>query len=307
MGLKFDVVSTAGAGALLGLMYLAPKDGNPVANLQGLIDMGISDPIYDVFPVNYKVFNKPGALADLYRKMLGMNPLMQQLMNWPAHDPYTQWLKDGAELALASACPTDLNPASKGLCAHVPFAEQIIDFARIPAIEPAFYVNAYNLTQRRMENWGQDEIDTLRLQAALSFPFLYPPTQVGEDFYIEGAAIDCLNFKGLMENHPDLEEIVVFDILGAERLLRAPKDLYDAWVMSIITPLVEIARDDIKIFEDRYKGKVCLHKAPLVDSIPDADLPDALDWSRSNLERLYALGHQTAKDWAGQHLQHLAK
>lgn len=305
LGIQFDVVSTAGAGALLGLMYLAPKNGDPISTLRGLTDMGVADPLYDQFPVNFKVFNKPGALADIYRRLLAMNPLVGQLKNWPARDPLSQWFKDGAELAFACACPSDLNPASTGLCAHVPFAEEIIDFEHISKIKPAFYVNAYNLSKREMANWGKDKIDVLHLQAALSFPFLYPPTQIGDEFFIEGAAIDCLNFKDLLKNHPDLEEIVVFDILGAEKLLRPPRDLYDAWVMSIITPLVEIARDDVKIFEDRYKKAICLHKVPLLDGIPGKELPEALDWSRSNLSEMYEIGYKQGKDWARTHLSHM--
>lgn len=305
LGIQFDVVSTAGAGALLGLMYLAPKNGDPVSTLQGLAEMGIADALYAQLPVNFKVFNKPGPMAEAYRAMLGMNPLVAQLKNWPVHDPFSQWVKDGAELVLASACPSDLNADSTGLCAHVPFAGEIIDFAKIPAIKLAFYVNAYNLSKRSMANWDQYEIDTQHLQAALSFPLLYPPTQIGDEFFMEGAAIDCLNFKDLLQNHPDLEEIVVFDMLGAERLLRPPRDLYDAWVMSIITPLVEIARDDIKIFEDRYKNDICLHKVPLLEGIPEDQLAEVFDWSRSNLNSLYDIGHDQALAWAKTHLAHL--
>ncbi|WP_182076011.1 patatin-like phospholipase family protein [Deefgea sp. CFH1-16] len=46
LGLQFDVISTAGAGALLGLMYLAPKNGDPVKTLRGLQEMGIADFFY---------------------------------------------------------------------------------------------------------------------------------------------------------------------------------------------------------------------------------------------------------------------
>ncbi|GAA5168782.1 patatin-like phospholipase family protein [Viridibacterium curvum] len=302
LGLEFDVVTMSGAGALLGLMYLAPRNGNPVTTLRGLTELGIADAIYEGFPVNYKVFNKPGALADVYRQMLAGNPLLQQVMAQPARDPLTQMAKDGLSLWLATVCPSSLTPASTGLCAHVPFADQIIDFAQIASVKPALYLNAYNLSQRQMENFDKTALNPLHLQAALSFPFLYPPTQIGSDLYIEGAALDCLNFKGLMENHPELEEIVVFDLLGAERLLRAPRDLYDAWVMSIITPLVEIARDDVKLFEQvhmpRYPKLKPLFKVPLVDDVPEKFLPDVFDWSRSNLERLYRMGYDTAHRYA---------
>lgn len=298
LGLEFDVISMAGAGALLGLMYCAPKNGDPVSTLRGLTELGIADPLYDVFPVNYKVFNKPGMLADTYRQMLAGNPLVQRLMQWPAQDPVSQLTKDSLELAWASLCPSDLSDNSLGLCAHVPFAEQIIDFEKIPQVKPALYINAYNLSTHEMRNFEKHELSNKHLQAALSFPFLYPPTQLDDGYYIEGAAIDCLNFKGLMKNHPDLEEIVVFDILGVEKLLRPPRDLYDAWVMSIITPLVEIARDDIKLFEAKHKPEgLALHKVPLLKDIPAERLEKVFDWSRSNLSYLYDLGYKNARTY----------
>lgn len=301
LGLEFDVISMAGAGALLGMMYVAPKNGDPVSTLRGLVELGIADPLYDSFPVNFKVFNKPGMLADTYRQMLAGNPLIQRIMQWPATDPFTQFAKDSFELTLASLCPSDLTQDSLGLCAHVPFAEQIIDFDKLSKVKPELYVNAYNLTKQDMENFDKRNLSPKHLQAALSFPFLYPPTQLGDNWYIEGAAIDCLNFKNLMDNHPELEEIVVFDILGAACLLRTPRNLYDAWVMSIITPLVEIARDDIKIFESvhmpKYPKLKPLHRVPLVEDVPVEDLPDVFDWSRSNLKNLYDIGYRSAHNY----------
>jgi NTE family protein len=309
-GLKFDVISTAGAGVLLGLGYCAPKGGDPVPILNNFKELGVADALYEAFPVNFKVFNKPGNMADMYRRTLALNPLVQKIMDWPTTDAIGQLVKDSAELLLASTCPSDLNPKSLGLCAHVPFTEKIIDFDAIAKLGCEFYVNAYNLSQRRMDNFSKAQISPLHLQAALSFPFLYPPTQIGEDWYIEGAALDCLNFAGLLENHPDLEEIVVFDILGAEKLLRAPRDLYDAWVMSIIAPLVEISRDDLKIFVAEHLGKYPRlkppYRVPLIDEIPEQELPDVFDWSRSNLARLFDVGYEAAAGYTRSSLMHLA-
>ncbi|WP_348946275.1 patatin-like phospholipase family protein [Chitinibacter sp. FCG-7] len=303
-GVEFDIISMAGAGALLGLLYAAPKNGDAVASLRGMQEMGIADFLYQAFPVNFKVFNKPGPLADVYRSLLANNPMVQALQSWPASNPVTQTLKDTTELMLASACPSDLSAQSLGLCAHVPFAETLIDFAALKDSPVDLWVNAYNLSQRKMVNWSQADIDNQKLQAALSFPYLYPPTELDGDFYIEGAAIDCLNFKALVDHYDgDLGEIVVFDLLGAEKLLRKPRDLYDAWVMSIITPLVEIARDDVKLFEALHNAdeQITLHKVPLLDAITPEDLPDVFDWSRSNLTTLYQVGYQTAKAYAAQH------
>jgi ABC-type Fe3+/spermidine/putrescine transport system ATPase subunit len=90
---------------------------------------------------------------------------------------------------------------------------------------------------------------------------------------------------------------------GEIQQIAPPRDLYDAWVMSIITPLVEIARDDVKIFEDRYKKDIRLHKVPLLAGISDEQLPEVFDWSRSNLCEMYEIGYRQGKAWAKSHRQ----
>jgi NTE family protein len=300
-GVHFDVISTAGAGALIGLLYLAPASGTPSAALRRTATMGVADAIYDHFPVNYKVFQKSGAAADLYRQMLQLNPLTRTLAAEHGSSAIEKLFTDWVQLMFASACPSDLSSRSLGLCASVPFLEESVDFAKLKAAEQAFYINAYNITDRRMENFGKDEINADHCRAALAFPFLYPPfplkdkTTGEEKFYYEGAAHDCLNYKALIENEPDVTRIVVFDVLGADELMRTPRDLYDAWLLSIIVPLVEIARDDTKIFEAVYNrdGARKLFKVPF--DIPASQLTEALDWSRSNLETLFDVGYASAK------------
>jgi predicted acylesterase/phospholipase RssA len=305
-GVHFDVISTAGAGALIGLLYLAPAKGTPAEALRATTRMGVADAIYDHFPVNYKVFQKSGALADLYRSLLQMNPLAQTLANEHGNSAVEKLFADWMQLLFTSACPSDLSPGSLGLCANVPFLETSIDFARLKTVTPAFYINAYNISDRKMENFSKAEISADHCRAALAFPFLYPPFPLrknedeDEKFYYEGAAHDCLNYKALLENEKDVTRIVVFDVLGAETLMRKPRDLYDAWLLSIIVPLVEIARDDTKLFKALHnkKPKRDLFEVPF--NIPASQLPESLDWSRSNLETLFTVGYESAKKYLQQ-------
>ncbi|MFA7291581.1 MAG: patatin-like phospholipase family protein [Rhodocyclaceae bacterium] len=300
-GVKFDVISTAGAGALIGLLYVAPAKGTPIEALRRTTEMGVADAIYDHFPVNYKVFQKSGANADLYRRLLAMNPLAQTIATQHGDSAMEKLFSDWVQLLFTSACPSDLSPKSLGLCANVPFLEETVDFAALRHIVPAFYINAYNISDRRMENFAKDAINADHCRAALAFPFLYPPYPIIdpksgiEKFYYEGAAHDCLNYKALVDHEPDVKRIVVFDVLGADELMRTPRDLYDAWLLSIITPLVEIARDDTKIFEAVHNrnNERQLFKVPF--DIPKDHLAEALDWSRSNLETLFLVGYESAK------------
>src|SRR5919106_2951605 len=71
-GVEFSAVSTAGAGMVIGLLYAAPKGMTRQEALQNTVNMGVADEIYNAFPVNYKVFFKPGDMADVYRNFLAM-------------------------------------------------------------------------------------------------------------------------------------------------------------------------------------------------------------------------------------------
>lgn len=318
--IEFDVISTAGAGALMGLLYAAPKNGDPAKALREWAQVGVSDAIYNSFPVNFKVFMKPGTMADSYRNWLLRNPFTAPFYD-PASPFGSGFYSDLVKLGFATLSPSDLSASSLGMCAHLPFAEQVIDFDAISTLKPAFYINAYNLTQEKMSIWGKHEITPEHFKAAFSFPMIYPPytiknpvTQQDEDF-IEGAAIDTLNFKALVSDdaahpgmHCDIETLVIFDILGADKLIRKPRDLYDSWVQSIITPLVEIAKDDIRLFEykyninqDTHQPKRKLLKVDLMGGIPADHWPKVMDWSNSNLELLYEVGYQAGLKFCEQH------
>lgn len=191
-----------------------------------------------------------------------------------------------------------------------------MDFAKLKDFPGEFYLSAYCIEDREMAIFSKDQIDIEHFRAALAFPLIYAPFKLNGKTYLEGAAQDTLNFKGLYEyrwdrrNRP-IDTIVVCDILGLHELIDEPRNLYDAWVKSIIVPLVAIAEDDLKLFRDvhkrtipeQYKG----HPEPellLVDfeqRMPKAHWPNVLDWSYSNLKTLYDVGYAAGQDFVAAH------
>jgi predicted acylesterase/phospholipase RssA len=306
---KFDVVSTAGAGTFIGLLYAAPKGDSPLQALKDTINIGISDWIYQFFPVNYKVYQKPGAGAQIYRNLLDQLPWAKAISGLEHPSPLQRLFTDWVQLVLCSFSPSDLTPMSKGLCAHMPFITDWVDFDTLREVDFEFYINAYNITDRHMDIFSKKEITLEHYFACASFPFLYPPKRVNGKLYFEGAAVDCLNYKSLVEKHPEVDTIVVFDVLGSDKLFREPRDLYDAWVLSIITPLVEIARDDTKIFELKYNrgpdGKALRKLLKVEFDIPTEHLPQVLDWSYSNLKTLFDIGYQSGSTFYEEHRREL--
>jgi predicted acylesterase/phospholipase RssA len=352
---EFDVVSTSGAGMLVGLLYAAPRGQDRRAALRATVDMGIHDTIYKRFPVNYKVFYKPGAWAEAYTKMIW--PLLDV---FPHRTSEERLFKDWLALVFATFSPSGLSTDSQGLCQAAPWIENFVDFAALRDFKPEFLINAWNLRERRMRIFPKEEITASHFRAALAFPFIYAPFELEGDFYIEGSAMDTLNFKGLLDydkahatifqkelkglehmmarrkpaaatdadkantyaadlrsiqqqphkKHAierreelankleSIENIVVFDVLGSDKLLRPPRDLYDAWVLSIIVPLVEIAKDDIKLFEHKRPDlKHKLHRLKFEAQIPEDHRPNMLDWSYGNLTMLFEAGYRAGKDF----------
>ncbi len=314
-GVHFDVISTSGAGSLMGLLYTAPRSGDPKQALTAWSNAGIADAIYRGFPVDYKVFNKPGPAADMYRAALVANPFTRPFVDIFAPNAQHGLWADWVNFWLATYCPSDLSSASLGMCAHLPFANQAIDFAAVKKMKPQFYINAYSLTKEKMKIWDKSEITEEHIKAAFAFPFIYPPYHLDGEDYIEGASVDSLNFEALIsddEKTPgverDIDTIVIFDILGNKKLIQKPNDLYDSWVNSIIIPLVQSTQDDIKLFERihnidpvTHKPKRKLLKVPLMKNISEEHWPHVLDWSNSNVKYLFEIGYKAGLEFCANH------
>lgn len=345
-GVDFTVVSTAGAGMVVGLLYAAPKGEGDIKELRrqalrNTVNLGVHDAIYDAFPVNFKVFHKPGPWAEVYTKWMQMLPKPDF-----GDSSVERFMHDWAAMMSATFCPTDLGPLSHGLCQPAPFIEEIIDFSKLKDFPAEFYMNAYCLETEEMELFERDEITTQHFQAALAFPFIYSPFKLNGKTYIEGSAIDTLCFEGVLKHlfepkdekkteknfnlasgdkpgvlyqpkteKPRIETLVIFDVLGSDKMIRAPRSLYHSWVRSIMVPLVPIAKDDVRLFELMYKDlyELNLLKIPFdpedySDYLPDEPRydpeefwSDIIEWSYSNLSRLYAFGRAAGEKFFDDH------
>ncbi len=92
-----------------------------------------------------------------------------------------------------------------------------------------------------------------------------------------------------------LRNVVIFDVLSAKDIIREPKTLYDAWVQSIMIPLVEIAKDDKELFKYKHNDYWKLNLMEINFKIPDKQWPHVLDWSYSNLSTLYDVGYEAGE------------
>jgi hypothetical protein len=95
-----------------------------------------------------------------------------------------------------------------------------------------------------------------------------------------------VNFRNLLEDNPDLDEIWVSRLIDANQIL-PPRDLYDAEANLCELFAATVGKDDVKLFEyhltcdEEHRGK---WKNLTVVEIPvSCDIN--FDWSHSNLER----------------------
>jgi NTE family protein len=339
-GVEYSVLSTSGAGILVGLLYAAPAGEGTAKELRRealkkTVDISVNDLIYkfmDAFwfyPANYKVFHKPGALAEVYTRFVQMLPKLE------ARTEAERFFNDAVDLVLSIFCPTDLGPWSKGMCQPPPFIEQVVDFEKLRRFDGHFYLNAYCLEDKDIVLFKKDEITAEHFQAAIALPLIYKPFELNGKHYIEGSAVDTISYRAVLrelyepaegcqmvidsngrespdryrprEGEPTIDTLVVFDMLGYRELIHESRHLLDALSQLIVVPLTALTRDDTRLFELEH-----LHKYPGLElikipvTLQGEEWKEALEWSYSNAKRQFERGYEQASKVYEEHKDRLA-
>jgi hypothetical protein len=157
------------------------------------------------------------------------------------------------------------------------------------------------------------ELDAQGIRAAFSMPFIYPPAQIKNDYYSEGADHQPINFNRIAKvgEFP----FVLIDVLAEleDHLVRRPRDLWDSYVISIMTPVVALAKAQIGNFKDDNPS--CDEKSPKWNGdmltqrwdIPPEAQPFVMDWSYSNLKTLFEVGQETGRKFVRKYRDRLHK
>ncbi len=306
-GVEFDVISATGGGGGVALSYLAPKGMSRQDSLRNSVNFGVSDEIYKYIPMNYKVFMKGSKVAEAYRWLLSKMPGYNLVMNQFGMSKRQKFWSDLIQMFWALTTPSTVNVFSKGLCANAPFIQEMVDFEALKTVKEDVYLNAYNLTDHKMAIFGKDVLDYPHFGATLAYPFIYPPAEVDGKLYLEGAAEDAFNFQGLLEHDEGIRTVVVFDAFGNEGYIQDPPNLWQAWGQNLILPLISLTRHDLAFFEhmledwnEDHPARQDVELIKVQFPIPKDWLPTALDWSRSNLERMFELGYETGKKFVAE-------
>ena len=243
-------------------------------------------------------------------------------------DPDRRLFEDWVDLVFTALAPSTLTPWSAGLCDLAPYLEDFVDFEALKKYKGQFYLNAFNLTTQCEERFTRDQIDATHVRAAIAYPFIYPPGRIRGALYSEGASHDPLllpqvrdarfpegiedpnswlwfeairpAFLRSMKKKPKVRpngSLVCLDILGSlgKSALREPRDLWDAYGLSLIAPIIELAQKDGARFRQLDNDRLFLDWYQLLDMPFDFKTvrPQILDWSYSNLCDMWDLGYET--------------
>jgi predicted acylesterase/phospholipase RssA len=133
------------------------------------------------------------------------------------------------------------------------------------------------------------------LCACSALPFIEQTVTINGEPYCEGALIDTVNFRNLLEDN-DLDEIWISRIVDADQVL-PPRNLYDSLANLCELFCATVGEDDVALFkyhllyDDEVKKR--WEKIKVIE-IP-VDCTINFDWSHSNLKHGIKAGEAAAK------------
>ncbi len=304
-GVEFKVISTAGVGALIGLLSLAPKRGTPKEALAELPNLFVSDILYAALPVNFKVFHKFGPFAKPMHDLRNRIPRIK--VDPKAASPLGRLLNDWVDLAFCAMTPSTFEPKSAGLMSPSPEIDDLVNFTALRGAATKFYLNAFNIDERTLEIFDNASTNAAAYRAAEALPLLFAPQRMANgDLYTTGATHDPTGLQAIWLNHrDDLDAVIMLDPM-ARAIWREPTNIHDAFQLMLMNPIIALQ----VLISTLYAKTDCLAqkiqrpqvRLPKLYYLPfDIDkkyYPSMLKWTHSNAVVLEKIGRDAATAFA---------
>jgi predicted acylesterase/phospholipase RssA len=252
-------------------------------------------------PATYRDLYVPGAMLTAARHNLEfmLDPKhwnrgdfnLLVLENMAAH-PLTRYLTSMIYLSKINGLSRIYYPEGSFL--------QSIDFEALAKPDrPFLYHNAWNLSRQRLEQFsnrlaqGYKQLTPASLCACSALPYVESTVEVDNDTYCEGALVDTVNFKHLLEKHDleddPLDEVWVVRIVSKDQV-RKPDTLTDALGNLCMLFAASLGEDDVKLFryhaiEDNWHGRII--EIPVSCSID-------FNWNVENFDTGVRAGYRAA-------------
>jgi NTE family protein len=303
-GVQFDVISTTGVGALIGLLSLAPKTGAPKEALGELPNMFVSDLLYSVLPINFKVFHKFGPFGKPMHDLRNRIPKIK--LDPKASSPVGRLMNDWVDLALCAMTPSTFELKSQGMMSPSPEIEDLVDFIKLKDAKSKFYLNAFNLDERTLDIFDNDSTNADAYHATEAMPVLFAPQRMPSgDLCTTGATHDPTGLQAIWLKHKeDLDAVVMLDPMSAA-IWRAPQNIHDAFQLMLMNPIIalqvlisafyawtdRVAEGLRKKNQDVKLPKLYRVPFPMIDK---KYYPNMLKWNHSNAVALEKIGRDAA-------------
>jgi NTE family protein len=303
MGVDFEVISTTGAGALIGMLYLAPRGASRTKALEELPNLFMSDWLYKVCPINVKIFHKYGALAQKFYSLRKSLPQIDVDAKDPA--PFKRLVNDWLHVWATALTPPSLETSSKAFMSHVPLVEELVDFAKLEASQTRFYVNTFSLWTKRLryfDNQGNKPgvglVNTDIYNAVQAMFMLFEPVRIPGDLLTTGATRDPTALQAIWTHERGLKRVLTLDPVSdaAWRMPRGANDAFQLMLMNPVAALQELTLALYAVFEESLSESRL--QLPRLDHIP-VEIPPSeqatmWQWTHGNALKLQQIGYDGA-------------
>lgn len=344
-GKKFDIIAGNSIGSAIALTYASPSKrykGDKVKALDDLknytsLETSLVNLTKKIMPFNFRIWHKTwgeqnrayekimdNILTDDFLDMFDKLPKIWQdfigfqvslfmpvNLQWEYSFPYKEFFDSFSNmnipefyLALMSAAIPKSNATGFITPVHAGM-KKLIDFQSLKNADQEIFIGALNLIDREPALFSKDQITPAHLQASTTVIFMNEICRINDIPYAESTYVDAYNFREVLHKHPDIETIVVIDILGLKSWVYEPKDLVDAFNVSITGGFANSARDDLAVFEERYlnkkdeQGEYKFHQKNINYVKVKYEVPVDIHptWSIEVMERLDKVGYEAALNY----------
>lgn len=259
---------------------------------------------------------------DIYNSFIQSAALLRDPARWTAQE-FNYWLLNDVlavnpftRYLTSMVYKSEINGLSKIYYKDSPVLKEVFQGERLYGDDmPEIYHNAWRLPtekkagmmqifhNRREASAGGKErylrISPESLCACSALPYIEESVSIEPYEYTEGALVDTVNFKNLLRDHPDLDEVWVNRIVD-EKQVKAPGSLAGALANLPMQFAAEVGENDVKLFRQHLLNQSRMR--PRVVEIPiDPETRVTFDWKHSNLMQGYdegraAVGRLLASD-----------
>jgi NTE family protein len=319
---EFEVISTTGVGGLIGMMYMAPKGGDRQKALGELKNLFVSDWLYKVLPINFKVFHKHSSLAPYFYRFRKALPRFTLSPEEPGE--LKRLFNDWMELWATALTPASYDTLREAFMSHVPLVQDLVDFDKLnklpfAATEPRLYLNAFSLFTRRLRVFDHRQVTPDIYNGAQAMFMLFPPVATDHDLLTTGATRDPTGLQAIWSSgeRDKLSAVLALDPL-THCFWRQPTDAYDAFQLMLMNPIVALqqfvyaayAQTDYLVNgrpANPHPAAEPMGRTPiqipqlfgLPVTIAKGDEPRILKWTHANAVALQEAGHQAGLEVAG--------